>query len=427
MDKEILRNIIREGQEDIVTVRRELYKRPFEFEKNGRYVLTGVRHAGKSYLLFQRALQLIEEGHLPEEMLYVNFDDERLYGTIGATELDDILQAYASLYPHKPVLLLDEIQNIEGWEHFARRLANRKYQVFITGSNAKMLSKDMATVLGNRYLNECVFPYSFKEYLEARGLPSDLAGAYGTQRSNILLAFREYFEWGGFPELLLYSNKRKWLNQLYEKILLGDIIQRHKLKNETGIRLTYKRLAESVKQPISYNRVAHLVQSTGTKTTAASVMDYVAFAKEAFLIFSFENYASKFAEKETVKKHYFVDNGLLHIFLNDPETSLLENICAIDLYTRHPDNGGVWFWNRNVEVDFFIPEEKTGIQVCYSTAKDIATFEREIKALTELNKIHPLERMVIVTFDEERIHTTPAGETVEIIPAWKWLLRRGGD
>ena len=115
MDREILRNIIKEGQDDIISVKEELFKRPVLFEDNGRYVLTGVRHAGKSYLLYQRALELIEEGHSPEEMLYVNFDDERLYGVITAPELDDILQAYASMYPHKPVLLLDEIQNIDGW------------------------------------------------------------------------------------------------------------------------------------------------------------------------------------------------------------------------------------------------------------------------------------------------------------------------
>ena len=129
MDKEILRNIIREGQEDILSVRDELYRRPFNFEDNGRYVMTGVRHAGKSYLLYQRALELIDLGHSLEEMLYINFDDERLYGVITAAELDDILQAYASMYPHKPILLLDEIQNIDGWEHFARRLANRKYRL----------------------------------------------------------------------------------------------------------------------------------------------------------------------------------------------------------------------------------------------------------------------------------------------------------
>lgn len=422
MDKEILRNIIREGQEDIAAAEPELYKRPFTFEENGRYVMTGVRHAGKSYLLYQYALEQVSGGRSLEEMLYVNFDDERLYGVITASELDEILQAYSSIYPHKPVILLDEIQNIDGWEHFARRLANRKYRVLITGSNAKMLSKDMATVLGNRYLDESVFPYSFREYLEAGGVVLGSNWQYGKQRGEISLLFKEYFSWGGFPELMLYKNKRKWLSQLYEKILLGDIVQRHKLKNEMAVRLTYKRLAETVKHPVAYNRISHLVKSARVSTNPTSVIDYVEFAREAFLLFSLDNYASKFTEKETVKKHYFIDNGLLHLFLSDPDTALLENLCAIHLYTRH-NREQLWYWNRNVEVDFYLPEEKTGIQACYSTSRDITTFNREVDALLALDKVHPLERMVIVTYDEERIYKTDDGREIEIVPVWKWLLR----
>ena len=145
-------------------------------------------------------------------------------------------------------------------------------------------------------------------------------------------------------------------------------------------------------------------------------------AKEAFLLFSLDNYASKFREKETIKKHYFIDNGLLHLFLNDPDTALLENLCAIDLHTRYKEEQ-LWYWNRNVEVDFYLPEEKTAIQACYSITRDITTFNRELDALLTLDKLHPLDRMVIVTFDEDSIHTSPEGKTVEIIPIWKWLLR----
>ena len=145
-------------------------------------------------------------------------------------------------------------------------------------------------------------------------------------------------------------------------------------------------------------------------------------AKEAFLLFSLDNYASKFREKETIKKHYFVDNGLLHLFLNDPDTALLENLCAIDLHTRYKEDQ-LWYWNRNVEVDFYLPEEKTAIQACYSVTRDITTFNRELDALLTLDKLHPLDRMVIVSFDEDSIHTSPEGKTVEIIPIWKWLLR----
>ena len=158
--KEIIRTLIKEGQETLGEV--ELYNRPYEFEENGRYVLVGVRQAGKSYMLYKRAKQLLASGHSLEEMVYIDFDDERLLG-MTAVDLDLILQAYGSVYSHKPIFFFDEIQNIEAWEHFARRLANQKYQVFITGSNAKMLSRDIQTTLGGRYLDGKVFPYSFAE------------------------------------------------------------------------------------------------------------------------------------------------------------------------------------------------------------------------------------------------------------------------
>lgn len=119
-------------------------------------MLVGIRQAGKSYLLYQRAKQFLKEGHDIKEIVYINFDDERLLG-MKAEDFDLILQAYSTMYNYKPILFFDEIQNVEGWEHFARRLANHKYMVFITGSNAKMLSRDIATTLGARYFDEKVF------------------------------------------------------------------------------------------------------------------------------------------------------------------------------------------------------------------------------------------------------------------------------
>lgn len=216
MRKEVFKTLIQEGQTEIQEI--ELYQRPFLFEEQGRYVLVGIRQAGKSYLLYQRAKQYLQAGHDIKEIVYINFDDERLYG-MKVEDLDLILQAYSSMYSYKPILFFDEIQNIEGWEHFARRLANQKYMVFITGSNAKMLSRDIATTLGARYFDEKVYPYSFREYLESNGVYLEENWMYGQQKSVVQQYFAEYFKWGGFPELRLYRNKRYWLNGLYEKIV----------------------------------------------------------------------------------------------------------------------------------------------------------------------------------------------------------------
>ena len=417
--KETFRTLIHEGQEEIKDV--ELYDRPFDFEENGRYVLVGVRQAGKSYMLYKRARQMMAAGYQLEDMVYINFDDERLMG-MTADDLDLILQAYQSVYNRTPVLFFDEIQNIDGWEHFARRLANKKYHVYITGSNAKMLSRDIQTILGGRFLDALIYPYTFAEYLEAKGVALEKEWQYGSQRAVVQQSFTDYMKWGGFPELLLFRNKRTWLNGLYEKILLGDIIQRNKVKNEMALRLTMKRLAENVMQPISYNRVANLIRSTGSSIAVSSVSDYVRYAQEACMLFSLENYASKFVEKETVKKHYFVDNGLLSIFLFNGDAALLENLCAIHLRKRYGEE--LCYYNKNVEVDFLVAEEGYAVQASYSIYGEgmQETFERETKALKQLDAFLSLKRMVIVTYDEEGTVPLDNGKQIEVIPAWKWLL-----
>lgn len=420
MQKEIFKQLIKEGQDEIRNV--ELYERTFEFEEFGRYVLVGIRQAGKSYLLYQRAKKLLKEGHDIKEIVYINFDDERLLG-MKADDFDLILQAYGTMFAGKPILLFDEIQNIEGWEHFARRLANQKYMVFITGSNAKMLSRDIATTLGGRYFDEKVFPYSFSEYLGAIGMELEDGWMYGKQKNMVQQKFSDYFRWGGFPELLLFKNKRHWLNSLYEKIVLGDVVQRNNVKNDHALRLAVKRLAENIKQPTAYNRLANMVKSTGVSTNTASVIDYIRYVKEACLMFSLDNYASKFVEKETAKKHYFIDNGLLNIFLTDEDTSLLENLCAITLYKKYNKDDyapGLYYYNRNIEVDFFVPDEALAVQASY-TIQNEETRKREVNALIELNKLKPLKEAYIITYDEEE-QIERDKLTINVIPVWKWLL-----
>ncbi len=419
MNKEVFKTLIKEGQSELRDV--ELYSRDFEFEKHGRYVLVGIRQAGKSYLLYQRAKQFMKEGHDVKELVYINFDDERLLG-MTANDFDLILQAYGSLYAHKPIFFFDEIQNVAGWEHFARRLANQKYMVFITGSNAKMLSRDIATTLGARFFDESIYPYSFVEFLGAKGVELDEDWMYSKQRDAVQLLFAEYFQWGGFPELLMYKNKRHWLNGLYEKIILGDVIQRNNVKNEQALRLAVKKLAENVKQPTAYNRLCNMVKSTGVSTNTASIIDYVRYVKEACLMFTLDNYASRFVEKESVKKHYFVDNGLLSIFLIDQNTSLLENLCAITLYRKYHNGGvsGVYYYNKNVEVDFYVPREQIAVQAAYSISNP-DTRDREVGALLAMSKVYPIKKAYIITYDEETIISW-GGLSIVVIPIWKWLL-----
>ncbi|MCM1452287.1 MAG: ATP-binding protein [Clostridium sp.] len=372
-------------------------------------------------MLYLQAQRLMREGHDIKEMIFINFDDERLL-SFAADDFDSILKAYASIYDFKPILFLDEIQNITGWEHFARRLANQKYMVYVTGSNAKMLSKDISTILGARYLEQHVFPYSLREFLCAAGVEADDNWMYGKSRGAIDRKLSEYFLWGGFPELNLFVNKRRWLNELYEKILLGDIIQRNGIKNEMALRLTLKRLAENIKTPTSYNRLAGMVKATGFSITPTSISDYIKYCIDACMLFTLENWASKFVERATVKKHYFIDNGLLHIFLADSETSLLENICAVALYRKSfvDSSFSPYFYNKEVEIDFYLPEQKKGIQSSYSI-KDSETLDREVKSLATFHKLYGLQQAEIVTYSEETTIEIP-GLTIQVIPLAKWLL-----
>lgn len=419
MDIETLKAIIIEGQELLDEL--EPIARDTELEDQARYVFVGIRQSGKSYMLYLRALHLIALGHSKREMLFINFDDERLIG-MKAENLDYILKAYSSMFELKPILFLDEIQNVEGWEHFARRLANQKYMVYITGSNAKMLSRDIASTLGARYIELSVFPFSFHEFLRAKKIGIEKGWQYGKRKGEVERALSEYFTWGGFPELILFKNKRHWLNELYEKIILGDIIARNKIKNETALRLAVRRLAENIKTPTSYNRLANIVKGTDVSTNVASIAEYVGYCTDACLLFSLENYASKFVERMTVRKHYFMDNGLLNIFLTDSETSLMENLCALTLYrnaTSHSEEK-VYFYNKEVEMDFYIPSQKKGIQAAFSVS-DPNTLELEVKALTKFHRLYGLNEAEIVTYSESRTIEIE-GLTIKIRPLAEWLL-----
>jgi predicted AAA+ superfamily ATPase len=399
----------------------DFIERDIVLEDNLNYVFVGLRQAGKSYLMYQRIHQLLKMGHTMDEIIYVNLDDERLYN-IALEDLDLILQAHYQLNDCKPIIFLDEIQNISHWEHFARRLANEQYRVYLTGSNAKMLSSEVATTLGGRYMIQEVYPYSLSEYLKANELELQKNWEYDSAIVNhIHRLFSNYFYYGGFPESVHVREKRSWLSVLYQKIFLGDLIARYKIRNEVSLKLLVKKLSESINQPSSFNRLANIVSSAGQKIQTSTVIDYMQFMEESWLIFSMENYAAKFVEKESAKKYYFRDNGILNLFLIDPETALLENRVAIELKKHFGDE--VYFYNKNVEVDFYVPQHDWLIQVTYSIAND-DTREREISSLLKVAKHLQAKRLTIITYNEEQTISLNNGSTIEVIPLWQWLLER---
>ncbi|MCH5310417.1 MAG: ATP-binding protein [Prevotella sp.] len=392
-----------------------IVNRPVDFEENGNYVIVGVRHTGKSYLLYQRVQQLKAKGMGWDEILFVDFEDERL-AEFQTEDFESLLEAHLELYGKKPVVFLDEVQNILYWDKFVRRLADAKYRVYVTGSNAKMLSKEVATTLGGRFFIYDAYPYSFKEYLTAQQVELKEHWEYDTiQRSEVKRYLNEYFYYGGLPEILLFKNKRAMLSSLYQKIYLGDICARNNIKNDRVMNILIKKMAESVKQPLSYNRLKNVIAATGSTISVPTTIDYVGYAADSWLVLPMENEVGKLAEKELQKKYYFIDNGLLNLFLMNAETSLLENIVAVELCRRYGKEN-VYYLNSEKEIDFIVPEEKLAIQVSYSI-KDEATRNREVSPLVKFVKTHQDWKCLLITYDEEGIE-----DGISVTPVWKWLL-----
>lgn len=416
MEKDVIKLLITEYQHRVSEI--VLTQRPMHLEKVLNYVFVGLRRAGKSYLMYQQIHQLLAQGHKIDEILYFNFEDDRLV-QLSVTDLNLIKTCYEEMFDTQPIFFLDEVQNVPYWEKFARRLADQGYRVYITGSNANMLSSEIATTLGGRYTIQEVFPYSFSEYLNAVGIDKNDSNYIYRYRKEILKHFETYFRYGGLPEILLVSDKRSWLSGLFQKIFLGDIVMRYQVRNDFALRVLVRKLAESVRQPSSFTRLANIVSETGKKISVDTVIDYISYMKESWLLFSLENYAAKLAEKESNKKYYFIDNGLLNLFLIDPLTSLLENQVAIELYRKYGDK--LYYYHHKTEVDFYVSEEKIAVQACYSL-KNIETRQREVNALENMSKQIEINDFLIVTKDEEETIKTEK-ITINVVPIWKWVLK----
>lgn len=420
MNHNILKTVIYDQHEVIRNA--QIVPREYSFEQNANYVVVGLRRAGKSTLLYKQAQELVASGISWEQIIYINFEDERL-AEFKTEDFNDIISVQAELSDKRGYFFLDEIQIIDGWEKFARRMADSGERVFITGSNAKMLSREIETVLGGRYLTKYVHPYNFREYLTAVGVPHDEKALLGTRScGTIRRQFGEYIKYGGFPESLMFSSKREYIQSIYQKVLLGDIVARNGVRNDYALKILMKKIAETVQNEVSFTKLHSAVSSVGASVSKDTIIDYVEYAEYAYLLFDVKNYYAKFSEREGNPKFYFCDNGLINLFLTDNDTAPLENLVAIYLYQKYGED--VFYLKSQktkVDIDFWIPETKTAIQVAHSIAGPAR--EREIGNLDNLS-IHSdeVERFIIVTLEEEET-VTAEHCTIEVVPAYKFLLK----
>lgn len=416
MNRDVLKQIIIDQKE--MYLGNPLISRDYDLEENVNYCFVGIRRTGKSYMMYQQIHDLMNDGISSSQIVYVNFEDERLL-EISVDDLNTILELGIEFSGSKgkPYLFLDEIQNVDGWEKFVRRVADMKYRINITGSNSKMLSKEIASTLGGRFMIVNVFPYSFKEYLSANHIENVRLDQIGTKkRADIVSQYEQYVTYGTFPELVDIKNKRPFLNNIYQTVYLQDIITRNKITNDFAVRLILKKIAESVTKALSFNRLTNIVKSAGVSIGKQTVINYVGHMLDSYLIFSLQNYASK----KTSPKYYFMDTGLLGLMLLDCKTAQLENLVAVELIRRYGFEN-VYFFENNIEVDFYVPSENLAIQVSMQVLEDVDTLERETKAFVKLNQFIPDTKCLLVTNSEET-KLNCDGIKIDVVPAWKWLL-----
>ena len=418
MDHGLLKTVIADQWELIQNV--QIIPREYEFEANANYVLTGLRRAGKSTLLYGICQRLIAGGTDWKQIVYINFEDERL-AEFKLQDFNDIIKFQSSLTDKKGYFFLDEIQNIPGWEKFARRMADMKERVFITGSNASMLSHEIESTLGGRYLSKYIMTYNFREYLIANGMTVDSNKMYSTKEcGRILGLFESFYTYGGFPESLSYQSKREYVSSVFQKVLLGDIVTRNKIRNEYAVKLLVKKVAESVCGDISFSKLHNALSAIGIKISKDSVIEYILCTIQAYLIFPIQNFFAKYTEREGNQKYYFSDNGLLNLFLHDKPSALLENIVAVWL-TRNCSE--IYFLKSpktGIDVDFYVPQKELAIQVAYSIQGEAR--KREIDNLVKLSQQFSEARRFIILTKNEQEHIVDNGVEIEVMPVWRFFL-----
>lgn len=395
--------------------------------------LMGVRRSGKSYIMRQIAQSLIEKGVQKEEILMVNFEDRRL-PELSLELLDQIYETYLEfLAPkNKPYIFLDEIQKMPRWEKWARTIQELgQAKIIISGSSAKLLSGELATVLTGRHLDLCVFPLDFREFLYFKNKEIKDALDILTQKIELKSRYREYSEYGGFPEVILSAEKKQLLLTYYDDIITKDIEQRYNLRKSDKLRSLARFYLTNISNSITFNS---LKKSLGL--AADTIEKFTSYLEEANLIFFIRRFSYKVKEQETAaRKVYAIDSGLANALgfrFSENTGHIAENIVALELRRkqRHNQLWEIYYWQniRQEEVDFVIKERTKVtqlIQVC-SHPEEILTKNREIRTLLKAMEEFGLNEGLVITEDYETEEKFKE-KKIKYLPLWKWLLGNSGE
>ncbi len=382
-------------------------------------VITGVRRCGKSTLAFQ----LLKDKNFG----YINFDDEELT-EIAPEKLNDLLKSAYEVYGKIDYLILDEVQNVNKWELFVNRLQRQGLNIIVTGSNAKLLSKELATHLTGRHLAIELFPFSFREFLKYQGLQAkpETTLEIGLTKKY----FQEYCQQGGFPEVLKKETEFKtYLKGLYSTIIIKDILVKNRIKHQKTFKDLSIYLISNFGREVSFNRLKNIFH-LGSEHTSKN---YLGFLEESCLVFLVDRFSYK--KKESLignKKIYAIDTGLINTLssrFSEDIGHIYENIVALELLRKKTldSNLEIYYWKNQIqeEVDFVVKENlavKELIQVCYDLQNEL-TKKRETRSLVKAMNEFKLKEGLVITEDydsEEMIN----GKKIKFMPLWRWLLEK---
>ena len=391
-----------------------------------------MRRGGKSTYLFQVIQRLLDGGVSRKNILYVNFFDDRLHN-LRQDNLGLIAEAYYSIYPEKKntetvYCFFDEIQAAPGWEPFIdRMMRTEKCEVYLTGSSARMLSKEIATQMRGRALSWEIFPFSFREFLDCKG--TEIEGALSTKKRLLVQkAFEEYWETGGFPEVVgLPRHLRIKIHQEYlHAILFRDLVERHDVSHPKAVTDLAHRLVDNTASLYSINSLTGHLKALGHKVPKSAVSDYLEWFEDAYFLFTVRIFDASAARRDTnPKRIYCVDHAMVTsvssgILVNSGH--LLENLVFTALRRLYPE---IYYYKTKTgrEVDLIVPMRGRPpmlVQVCESMA-DPQTRKREMTALSEAMAELGLKTGTIVTRGEDE-RTDVAAGTIDVSPAWRFLL-----
>lgn len=414
--KELLKRIIFEQQDFCKDIVAASIPRKIEAEwltTSEVLIITGIRRCGKSVLLQQL------RDRLDEKDFFFNFDDERLVNFTVA-DFQALQECFFELFGEQHTYYFDEIQNIQGWEAFVRRLYNEGNKIIITGSNARMLSRELGTHLTGRYISAEIYPFSFKEYLQFKQIQPTKKDLYTTMGRSILLGhFREYLDKGGFPKYLQSSSVR-YLSSLYESILFRDVMARNGLTNDKEIQELVFYLASNATQRITYTSLGKAVGIRHAET----IKNYLEYIQQTYMLFQLLKYSpSVKVQMLNPKKIYFIDNAIISrigFSVTDNTGFKLENLVFIELKRRGYE---LFYHADKKECDFIVRQGNRITQAYQVTVSltDEKTRKREITGLQEAMLAYNLPEGHIITMDEKETIQTDSG-VIHVVPVWEWML-----